>query len=102
ILRVATLLISADEVINGCETVEGESVAGIQLTCALQIVHRIGPASLPTVNQCRKIKNLRVIGQGAPGNSKLGEGTVVIEVAPVAVHSQGKVRLSRVRFQPKS
>ena len=87
ILRLTALVISANEVINGCETVEGESVAGIQLTCALQIAHRIGPAPLPTVNQCRKIKNFRIIGQGAPGTSKLGEGAVVIEVAPIAVNS---------------
>src|SRR5690348_652630 len=78
-----------------------KNVSRIQFTRSLQVVHGLRPATLPAINQSSHFKNLWVVRQSALGNCKFSAGVIIIEVAPIAMQSQSKVRLARVRFQAK-
>src|SRR5206468_12056055 len=83
-------------------TSENLNVSRIQLDCTLEVAHGVMPTVLPAVDVPSPFKNSCVVGQGATGDGELVTGVVVIEVAMVKMHSEGKVCVSRIWFQWKS
>src|SRR5438552_11172473 len=101
IQSLTSLFVSTRSEVSPYKVHDQKNVSWVQFTRSLQVVHGLRPATLPAVNQSGHFKNLWVVRRSAPGNAKFGAGAVVIEVAPIAVHSQSNVRLARVRFQAK-
>src|SRR6266436_1697933 len=60
------------------------------------------PAPLSSIDHGAQMKNSHVIWQGAGGHGQLVTGVVVVEVAPVKMSRQRKVRIGRIRFQMES
>src|SRR5262245_47358558 len=65
-------------------------------------MHSLRPAPLASVNESAQLKDTRVIRQGPRCDCELCTGAVIIEISPIQVCGHGKVRIARIRSQPKS
>src|SRR5258705_778055 len=60
------------------------------------------PPTLPSSNESSQLKDLRIVGEVAAGQSQFGEGVFVVSVTAVEMFRQGKVRFAGFGPQTQS
>src|SRR5215475_8872437 len=86
--------ITAERIIGKGELLEDGRVLRVELDSALKIFDRLIPAPLPSIDKAGQHKHPRLVRQILLCQTKFVPGAVVIEITPVQMLGESKMRFT--------